>query len=476
MQAPNDTSAVRRSYDVLRKAASDRPYPDADTRDDQLRRLAEMIKKYDDEMVKACSDDFGFRVAMESRTADVLISLDAARGARTHLREWMMRRTVPTHPMSIPSHVYIEPMPLGVVAIISPWNYPFLLALSPLAGALAAGNRVLIKPSELSPRSSALLAKMIAEYFKPDEVAVVQGGADVAREVTSLPVDHIVFTGSTQVGRLVAKAAADNLVPTTLELGGKSPALVHPSASLDRAAERIALGKTFNGGQTCIAPDYALVPRASSAQFVEKVKARLMAQHPNGEGYTSMISDKALKRIDALIADAKSKGAKVVETFKAKDGTRALAPVILLDVKDDMQVMQEEIFGPILPIETYDTLDEAIARINARPHPLAFYYFDDDQDRIDDVLKRVPAGGVSINDTLIHIGQESLPFGGVGPSGMGAYHGVHGFEAMSHMRGVINSSRLALAYNFLKPPFAPIAARTVNLLIRGLQGLAKKLE
>lgn len=475
MQAPNDTGAVRLAYDALRKAANAKVYLDADAREDLLSRLEKLINKYEDEFVQAISDDFGHRVAFESRTADVLIPLDSARHARRHVREWMQRRTVGTHPLFIPSHAYIEPVPLGVIAIIAPWNYPVDLALSPAAAAFAAGNRVLIKPSEMTPKTSALIAKGIAEFFRPDECTVVQGGADVAKEITAIPFDHILFTGSTQVGKLVAKAAAEHLTPTTLELGGKSPALVHDTYSLDRAVERIGVGKSFNGGQTCIAPDYAMVPRAKVDLFVDKLKAQLNKQHPNGENFTSMSSDRGLKRMEALVADAKSKGAKVIETFKAKDGTRAFGPIILLDVKDEMQVMQEEIFGPILPIEPYDTIDQAITVINSRPRPLAFYYFDDDQDRIDDITHRVPSGGVCVNDTLVHFAQEELPFGGVGMSGMGAYHGVRGFETMSNMRGVLHASKVSAAYNFLKPPYVGLAKRTVNFLIRGLQGLSRSL-
>lgn len=476
MQAPNDTSAVRRAYDVLRKAYNEKPYLDAEAREDLLHRLEKMLLKYEDELVKAMSDDFGFRNPFEARTADVLIPLDAARYARKHVREWMQRRTVNSHPLSMPSHTYVEPIPLGVVGVIAPWNYPVLLTISPAAAAFAAGNRVLLKPSEVSAKTTEVLAKAIAEFFKPDEFAVVTGGAEVAREVTNLPLDHILFTGSTQVGRLVLKAAAENLVPATLELGGKSPALIHPSYNLDAAVERIALGKTFNGGQTCVGVDYVLVPRALLTTFVDKLKARLEFQHAGRDNFTTMITDRAFKRMEALLADAKSKGAKAIETFKPKEGTRAFPPTLLLDVNDEMTVMQEEIFGPLLPIIPYDTVDEAIANINGRPRPLSLYYFDDDAERIDDVLHRVPSGGVCVNDTLIHFAQEEVPLGGVGASGMGQYHGVAGFERLSHLRGVMVASRVSPAYLFLKPPYPGIALRTVNFLIRGLQGFARSLS
>lgn len=473
MQAPNEASTVQRSYDVLRKAANAKAYLDADAREDLLERLAKLLVKYEDDIVKAISDDFGHRVPFESRSADVLIPLDGARQARKHVREWMQRRTVGSHPLFVPSHAFIEPMPLGVVAIISPWNYPVNLALAPASAAFAAGNRVLLKPSEITTKTSAVLAKAVAEFFRPDEFTVVQGGPEVAREVTALPFDHILFTGSTQVGRLVAKATAENLVPTTLELGGKSPALIHGSYSIERAAQRIAIGKTYNAGQTCIAPDYAMVPKAKLDAFVMSLKAQLLKQHPEGKGYTTMASDRGHKRMEALLADAKSKGAKVTETFTAQAGSRAFAPVILTDVKDDMLVMQEEIFGPILPIETYENVDEAITRINSRPRPLSFYYFDDDQDRVDGVLRQVTSGGACVNDTLVHFAQEELPFGGVGPSGIGAYHGVKGFETFSHFRSVLVASRASPAYNLLKPPFSTMVEKSVNFLIAGFKGLSK---
>ena len=473
MQAPNEISAVRRAYDVLRKAADAKPYLDADAREDLLSRLEKMLLKHRDDIVKAISDDFGHRVETESLLADVFLPLDGVRYAKKHVREWMHRRTVGVHPLYIPSHGYIEPIPLGVVAILSPWNYPVNLALGPAAAAFAAGNRVLIKPSELTPKTSALLAQMVSDFFRPEECSVVVGGPDTAKEVTALPFDHLLFTGSTQTGRLVAKAAAENLVPTTLELGGKSPALVHGSYDLDRAAARIALGKTYNAGQTCIAPDYALVPRAKADAFAEKLKGFIKKQHPDGKGYTTMASDRGLKRMESLLTDAKSKGARVIETFTAQAGSRAFAPVILLDVKDDMQVMQEEVFGPILPVETYENVDEAIAKINARPRPLAFYYFDDDQDRVDNVLHRVTSGGVCVNDTLAHFIQEELPFGGVGASGMGAYHGFKGFETFSHFRSVLVASRVGSAYNTLRPPYSTLVKKTVDFLIGGLRGLTR---
>ncbi len=474
MQAPNETSAVRRAYDVLRAAAQEQPWLDADEREHLLSRVIKLLKANEQAIVDAIAADFGGRVRLETLTADVMVPLDGARYARAHLREWMQRRPVAPNPLFLPSNAWVEPQPLGVVGIISPWNYPMALAIGPMVAAFAAGNRVLLKPSELTPTVSALLVKAIAEHFDPDEVTVVEGGPEVAKEVTALPLDHLLFTGSTAVGRHVARAAAENLVPTTLELGGKSPAVVHYSYDVERAARRIAVGKTFNAGQTCIAPDYVLVQKERAGAFVESLKAALVKQHPAGEGFTSMASEKGRARMEALLADAKKKGATVIETFPAKSGTRAFGPVILTGVTDQMLVMQEEIFGPILPVETYAKVEDAFARINGRPRPLAFYYFDDDQDRIDDALRRVTSGGVVINDTLVHFAQEELPFGGVGQSGMGAYHGVRGFETLSHLRAVLQVSRASPAYNLLKPPFGTLVTKSVELLIRGVSALTRR--
>lgn len=470
MQAPNDVAQVQKAYDRLKKAADDKPWLTADEREDLLTRLERVMLKYKEQIVTAAREDFGYRTEMETLIADVLIPIDSARLARKHLREWMRRRPTAVHPLSVPSHSFVEYRPLGVVGIIAPWNYPVDLAFGPAAAAFAAGNRVLIKPSEFTPKISALVAQMAREAFTADECVVVEGGTEVAKAITSLPLGHILFTGSTAVGRLVAKAAAENLVPVTLELGGKSPALVHESYDLDSAAQRIAIGKTFNGGQTCIAVDYALVPKAKRDAFAEKVKAHMVAQHPSAEHFTSMATERGFARMHALVDDAKAKGAKAIETFKPGHD-RAFPPVILLDVTDEMKVMQEELFGPILPVLTYESIDEAIRIINSRPHPLAFYYFDDDADRVDEVLRRVPAGNVTINDTLAHFAQEELPFGGIGPSGMGAYHGFKGFETFSHQRGVMISSRLSPQYNLVRHPMKPMVKRSLEFLIRGVRGL-----
>lgn len=471
MQARNQVNDVRVAYEKLRQAQQRAPFPSAAERDDRLARLERLLVTHRDELVQAINDDFGTRSRGETLSADVFLTLDGVRDARRSLRQWMQRRPVAPHPLFRPSRAFVEFLPKGVVAVIAPWNYPVNLALGPLAGALAAGNRCLVKPSELTPRTSAVIARAVAETFTAEEVAVVEGGPEVAEAVTRLPLDHLLFTGSTHIGRKVAKACAENLVPVTLELGGKSPALVHETYDLERAAERIATGKLFNGGQTCIAPDYAMVPAGREQAFVAALKRAVDKAYPRLEGFTSIATDRAHSRLVGLVADAKAKGAQVFELGVLAKAGRVLTPVVLLGVTDDMGVMQEELFGPILPVETYTRLDDAVARIAARPRPLAFYYFDDDARRADDVLQRVTSGGACLNDCLVHFAQENLPFGGVGPSGMGAYHGVTGFETFSHARSVFDASALSPARQFMKPPFGKMVETSLEVLISGAKSL-----
>ncbi len=468
MQAPLEP--VQRAFDRLKLAANTSPFPTAEVREDRLDRLDKLVVQYRDAFVVAISADFGTRSRAETLSADVLLTIQAIRDARRNVRSWMRKQPVLPNPFFLPSSAFIEFLPRGVIGVIAPWNYPVNLALGPLAGVLAAGNRALVKPSELTPKTSALIAKAVAEFFSAEEIAVVTGGPEVARAVTALPLDGLVFTGSTPVGKLVAAAAAQHLTPVTLELGGKSPALIHPSYDLARAAERVVVGKLFNGGQTCIAPDYVLVPKGSEGRFLAEASKAVARCYPRLEGFTSIINDRAKARLEGLVDDARSKGARV-ELLAAPVGGRVMAPVALLGVTAEMRVSHEEIFGPVLPIELYDTLDEAIDRINARPRPLAFYYFDEDLGRADGVLSRVVSGGASLNDTLVHFAQEHLPFGGVGASGVGAYHGFKGFETFSHARSVLVASSLSPARKVMTPPIGAFVERALDLMIRGLTQL-----
>jgi acyl-CoA reductase-like NAD-dependent aldehyde dehydrogenase len=362
------------------------------------------------------------------------------------------------------------PQPLGVIGIVVPWNYPLYLTVGPLVGALAAGNRAMIKLSEYTPRFAALFARLAQQTFAADEVAVINGDAEVASTFSALPFDHLLFTGSTQVGHHVMRAAAANLTPVTLELGGKSPAIVGPGADLERAVERILVGKLLNAGQTCIAPDYVLLPEGKREAFVEAARACAARLYPDLGGnpdYTTIISPRHFARLDGLVGDATRAGARVVPLSQSPSDPerRRLAPVLLLDVPADATVMREEIFGPVLPLVTYRTLEEAIDYINARPRPLALYLFEKNGGAIDRVMAQTVAGGVSINETLLHVAQEDLPFGGVGPSGMGAYHGEAGFETFSKLKPIFRQSGFNGA-GLLKPPYGKRFETMIRLLLR----------
>jgi coniferyl-aldehyde dehydrogenase len=371
-----------------------------------------------------------------------------------------------------PGRGEILPQPLGVVGVISPWNYPLQLALVPVVGALAAGNRVMLKPSEMTPRTSALIADAVARRFAEDEFAVVPGDAALGAAFASTRFDHLFFTGSTAVGRLVARAAAENLVPVTLELGGKSPALVADDADLGRTMPRLIAGKLFNAGQTCIAPDYALVPVRMLDAFVDGAKAAIARFYPTlaaNPDYSAIVNDRHYARLAALVDDAAAKGAQIVVVNPAQESlppaARKLAPTLIVGARDDMAVMQQEIFGPLFPVETYAAIDEAIARIDARPRPLAFYYFGEGDAVRDRVLRETAAGGVTVNDTLYHFAHEDLPFGGVGESGQGAYHGEVSFAAFSNMKAVFYQSRFSPA-RLLWPPYGRTFERMLALLKR----------
>ena len=424
------------------------------------------------EIVHAVNADFGGRARQETLALELAPLVDAIRHTRRHLAGWMRPRRVRAGLNFFPATARILYQPLGVIGIIGAWNYPVLLTLSPLVDAIAAGNHALVKPSELAPASAELLQKIIADYFPEDYVAVVTGDAKVAAEFAASPFDHLIFTGSTRVGKLVMRAASENLTPVTLELGGKCPAIVHPEFPLRTAVERILTGKLYNAGQTCLAPDYVFVHESQQEEFTKvacEVARRLYPQWNGNPDYTRIINGAHYERLCDCVKDAAARGAGVIplgeKTERCNAENRIFRPVILQKVGDAMRVMQEEIFGPILPVLAYGDLEEALRYVNDRPHPLALYYFDYNSNRVDRVLQSTVSGGVTVNDVIYHIAQNNLPFGGVGSSGMGHYHGKAGFETFSKKKGVLIQSRFnTLA--FLRPPYGPLSERVIRFLLR----------
>ncbi len=444
--------------------------PSRSARESRLDQLASAFSQNEEKIVSAVSKDFGHRARMETMFGEIVATTGGLSMARKNVGKWMKRRRVPTPLHMRPGHSYIVPQALGVVGIIAPWNYPFFLALSPLAPAIAAGNRVMIKPSELTPHSSALLEKIIAEAFPDGEVSVHTGDVELGAAFASLPFDHLLFTGSTAVGRKVSVAAAQNLTPVTLELGGKSPAIIDRSANFEKAARSIVFGKAFNAGQTCVAPDYVLAPRENLDAVVSALRKAFECMYPeiiDTPDYSSIVSDRHFDRLKNLIKDAASNGATVMVLGDnaSLEKRRKLALTLVIDPSRELALMQEEIFGPILPIVPYDSAKGAIDYVNAGDRPLALYWFGDDADRKSQILSSTVAGGVTINDTNWHVVQENLPFGGVGASGQGAYHGAAGFETFSHMKPVFEQSRFTNT-KMLQPPYSPQTEKILNLLRR----------
>ena len=439
---------------------------------DRLRRIRALIDSHGAALADAVQADFGVRSPRLTEVADFFVLRALIGDLERHTGAWMKPRRVRTPLYLLPASAHIQRQPLGVVGVIGPWNYPLQLTLGPAATALAAGNRVMVKPSELTPHSSAVLATLLHQAFSADEICVVQGGADVAHEFASLPFDHLFFTGSTLVGRKVAAAAAANLTPTTLELGGKSPCIVDASADLDAVAIKIAHGKLLNAGQTCIAPDYLLLPQGREAEFERAFTAAVARLFPCGAAhpdYASIVSDRHHARLQSLVEEARSQGARVVEVAPRSGSghARQMTPVLVFAPKAGTRLMQEEIFGPVLPVLSYTRLDEAIATINAGPRPLALYWFGSDAGSRDRVLRGTVSGGVTVNDTLMHIAHENLPFGGVGESGWGAYHGETGFLRFTQQKPVLVQSRWA-AGSLFYPPYGATFDRVMGLLRRWL--------
>lgn len=480
MSAPRPSAAatdsLQAAFDLQRSAVLTEGVPSAQTRRDRLSRAVDMLVSSQKQLCETLSHDFGQRPVQISRFLDILPAVHSLKLARRRVHRWMKpKRSMPGLPLGVPGAVgHIAHQPLGVVGVISPWNFPITLTFGPLAGIFAAGNRCLVKPSELTPATSELMKTLAAQYFDPRELAVITGGQEVAESFSRLPFDHLLFTGSGGVGRRVLLAAAENLVPVTLELGGKCPVVVGRSASLSQTVDRILLAKMANAGQICLAPDYVCVPRDSVQDFVRYARlwaARVYPGLPANSDYTSIVSPRHAQRVEELLADATGKGATVIRlsdapTTRSTD-QRLVSPAIILEAADTMKIMQEEIFSPLLPVRPYDRIEEVITYINRHAHPLALYYFGTDSAERRELLARTTSGGVTVNDIGMHFFAEALPFGGVGASGLGAYHGEYGFWRFSHARSILQMPRWDFAGLLgLRPPYSGRLKFWLDLLIR----------
>ena len=433
--------------------------PSVQLRKDRLDRCVSMVKKYQNPIILALQEDFGNRDPVMSVATEILSAIGPLEHAKKNLSRWMKpeKRRAEIAPLGpllslMGARARIEYQPMGTVGCISPWNFPVNLVLAPMGGILAAGNRVMVKPSEITPSTSAVMKSMFEEYFDQVEIAVFTGDAEVGAAFSSLPFDHMLFTGGTAIAKHVMKAASENLVPITLELGGKSPVIIGKDSDVGRAAIRVMQGKTMNAGQICLAPDYALVPKEKVSEFVEKSVNAVSAMYPSlkdNDDYTSIINEKHFDRIQDYLEDAKDKGAEIVEINPSEEDFSQqphykIPPTLVLNPTEDMKLMQEEIFGPVLPIKSYEKIEDTVDYINTKNRPLGLYYFGDNKKEQDYVLKHTTSGGVTVNDVISHVTQENLPFGGVGPSGMGSYHGYDGFKEFSHAKSIYKQTKINL--------------------------------
>ncbi len=441
-------------------------------RRDRMDRAIALLIDHAEAFAKAVSADFGHRSRDQTLMTDIMPSVSAMKHAKKHFESWAKgekrKATFPLGLLGAKAEIIYQPK--GVVGVVAPWNFPVGMVMVPMAGILAAGNRAMIKPSEFTEAVSVLFAEVVPKYFAEEEMAVFTGGPEVGMAFSKLAFDHMIFTGATSVGKDIMRAAADNLVPVTLELGGKSPTIIGRSADLKKAGDRIALGKMMNAGQICLAPDYLLVAKEQESDMIEAVKAGVQLQYPSllaNDDYTSVVNRRNYERLQGYLADARDKGAELIEVnpagedFASSNGNK-MPLTVVRNVTDDMKVMQEEIFGPILPVMTYASMDEAVDYVNAHDRPLGLYYFGTDKAEENRVLSRTISGGVTVNDVIFHNAMEDLPFGGVGPSGMGNYHGADGFKTFSHMRAVYRQTGMDVAgIGGFKAPYSKATAKTL---------------
>ena len=459
---------MKAQFSRLQALSRTQPINDWQTRENQLDCLEIMLSDNQESFATAISTDFGYRSQSETQFAELFPSFTGISHAKKHGKKWMKPHRAPISALYMPAHNEIQPQPLGVVGIMVPWNYPLFLAIGPMIDALTAGNRIMVKMSEAAPQFAQTFADAIARYFSPDMICVVLGEVDIAAAFSELPFDHLLYTGSTAVGKKVMAAAAPNLTPVTLELGGKSPVIVLDDANLESVVNRVMMGKTLNAGQTCIAPDYVLIPRQYHEQFIHLATEWMTKHYPNIESnpdYSRIINGEQFKRVKGYLDALSAEEIHPLTAVESDIETRLMPPVIVREPKPDSDVMQNEIFAPILPLVHYETIDDAIAFVNARPRPLALYVFSDHYSHIEKVRNNTVSGGLCINEVLIHVAQHDLPFGGVGDSGTGAYHGKAGFERLSHMKPVFVQSKLN-GLNLLLPPYGGLFKKAMALFLK----------
>jgi coniferyl-aldehyde dehydrogenase len=459
---------AQRVFVAQRKAYLRHPYPSVEERKENLTKLERILIDNADEIAAAINKDFGHRSAEETKLLEIFTSVDGIRDARKKVAKWMKPQRRHVSVLFATGKNRVIPQPKGVVGIVVPWNYPVFLSFGPLTSALAAGNRCMVKMAANSSNLRELLARKFAEKFSEDTVAILPGVR--GSEFSSLPFDHILFTGSADAGRTVMSAAAENLTPVTLELGGKSPTIICDDYDVEKAMSRILYAKFVNAGQTCLAPDYLMVPEGKREEVVAAAKKILPQRYPdtNDVSFTSVIDEKSYRRLRATLEDAEKKGAEIVKLVPGasfNDVMRKFPPTLVLGVTDEMQIMREEIFGPMLPVKTYRSLDEVLEYVNSKDRPLGLYFFTDDKQVQEKLLYNTISGGVTINNCVFHVAQHDMPFGGVGASGMGHYHGHDGFAEFSKMRPVFTNPKVSAMEQFY-PPYKKMHTRIFNLLLK----------
>jgi len=444
-----------------------------ETRKEWIDRCIALLIKYQNEIAEAISEDFGHRSTESSLLADVAGSIGSLKSAKENIKKWVKpekRKVTPSILGLLGAKLRLEYQPLGTVGVISPWNFPVTLTFGPLGSIFAAGNRAMIKPSEFTPKTSELMKKMFEEAFSEEEVAVFTGGPDLGEAFSSLPFDHLLFTGATSIAKHVMRAASENLVPVTLELGGKSPVIISKKSNFDVSVNRVMAGKTMNAGQICLAPDYVFIPKDKKEDFISQSKKVVTDMYPSlkdNPDYTSVINQRHYDRLQGYVEEAKEKGFEVIEINPSNEdfsqqAHHKIPPTLIVDPDDSLSVMKEEIFGPILSVKTYESIEDTVDYINSKDRPLGLYYFGDDKEEMQNVLENTTSGGVTINDVVFHVGQDNAPFGGVGPSGTGSYHGVEGFKNFSHTKTIYTQSKFDGLFGLFRPPFGSKAKSAIK--------------